>query len=73
MRAGSAMLVGYIDENDRHVCGACWPGAIQTGAHTVTVLNSESDDPTDTSNFWVVDECAGCGERIKYKGLRDLA
>jgi hypothetical protein len=65
------MIVGYLKGTEEVYCAECWPTQAAAGARPSLVLQSEEpDDPGD--NFWVVDDCRGCGCRVNYKGVTVL-
>lgn len=45
-------------------CSTCWPGQVEAGHHASQVLTDGREEPDD--NFWIVDNCAGCGNQVKY-------
>lgn len=60
----NAVIVGYMDASSTVFCSTCWPRQVEAGQHASQVLSDDRDDPDD--NFWVVDNCAGCGSEVKY-------
>jgi len=67
------MLVGYMDSEDGVFCPDCWKVMAQAGKHPDRVLDSVNpNDPAPNDNFWVVDNCEGCGHEVKYKDVRLL-
>jgi len=64
------MNVGYVDDSDRFFCTSCWSAEANAGHRLAKVLDDEEEGPDD--NFWIVDDCAKCRRRIKYKDVRLL-
>lgn len=58
------MIVGYTDASSTVFCSTCWPERVEAGHRADQVLTDDRDDPDD--NFWMVDNCAGCGSEVKY-------
>jgi hypothetical protein len=63
MRSGAA--------KDAAVCSACWLQPLEAGAPPARVLDSDDDHEPD-DNFWIVDNCAGCGREVRYRSARAL-
>ncbi len=64
------MIVGYMDKSSTVFCSTCWPGQIEAGRHPSQVLTDDHHDPDD--NFWLVDNCDGCGNEVKYMSAQVL-
>ncbi len=65
------MIVGYTNKDEHVFCAECWSVEAVAGARPSLVLRSEEpDDPGD--NFWVVDDCRSCGQKVKYKSTMTL-
>lgn len=56
----TVVITGYMDASNSVFCSACWPERVEAGQRANQVLT----DPDD--NFWIVDNCAGCGSEVKY-------
>ena len=66
------MITGYTDEDDNVFCVECWEKAKATLCAGSVLDTIDSEDPADTTPFWVIDKCVLCGVGVKYKDIKLL-
>jgi hypothetical protein len=65
------MISGYVDQDELIFCADCWVKKRPEGSSADRVMDTEDpEDPGD--NFWIVDNCEGCGKEVKYRSIRML-
>jgi len=64
------MIVGYVGDNDRPYCVACWSRLATAGREPLKLLVTETGERRDT--FRLIDDCFECHAKIDYEDITDL-